>query len=430
MTEPVGSNGGGATRREFLKTSTVAAVGGAVTAGAGFLPNAHAAGSDTVRIGMIGCGGRGTGAATNAAEAAENVKIVAMADAFKDNLENSRSNLQKLGKQYAVDNDHAFVGLDAYKKLLECEVEYVILATPPGFRPQHLKAAVAAGKHVFTEKPVGTDGPGIRTVLEAAEEAKRKGLTIVAGTQRRHQGSYLASMGKIHDGAIGDVTGARVYWNQGGLWSREKQPDWSELEWQVRNWLYFSWLSGDHICEQHVHNLDVANWALGAHPVKAVALGGREVRKAPLYGNIFDHFAVDYEYPKDVHVASYCRQIDGTEGNVSETVVGTKGTWTSQQQKITGEHKWQYRSKGDKDPYVQEHIDLIESLRSGKPLNELKQVAESTLTAILGRMAAYTGKAVTWDEALNSKEDLFPRELNWGPNKVPSAAVPGTTPLA
>ena len=429
MTEPVGSKGG-ASRREFLKSSTAVAAGGAaVVSGLGALANVHAAGSDTVKVGMIGCGGRGTGAAANSAEAAENVKIVAMADTFKDNLDNSRSELRKLGKQYDVSDDHAFVGLDAYKKVLECELDYVILATPPGFRPQHLKAAIAAGKHVFTEKPVGTDGPGIRAVLEAAEEAKRKGLTVVAGTQRRHQAGYLESMKQIHDGAIGDVTSARVFWNQGGLWHREQQSNWSDLEWQVRNWLYFSWASGDHICEQHVHNLDVANWAVGAHPVRAVGMGGRQVRVEPVYGNIFDHFAIDYEYPNDVHVMSMCRQIEGCEANISEQVVGTKGRWTSNGYRLTGETNWRYRGK-EVNPYVQEHIDLIDSIKGGKGLNELQRVAESTLTAIMGRMSAYTGKAVTWEEALNSKLDLFPRELAWGPHPVPPVAIPGTTPLA
>ena len=426
MTEPVGTNSGSPTRREFLKTSGV--IGGALTAGLAGMANVHAAGSDAVRVGMIGCGGRGTGAAANSAEACPEVKIVAMGDAFPDNLSNARSNLQKLGKQFDAPEDRCFAGLDAYKKVLECDLDYVILATPPGFRPQHLKAAVAAGKHVFTEKPVGTDGPGIRAVLEAAEEAKKKGLTIVAGTQRRHQAGYIESMKQIHDGAIGEITSARCYWNQGGLWSREKQSDWSDMEWQVRNWLYFSWLSGDHICEQHVHNLDVMNWALKAHPVRAVGLGGRQVRTAPLYGNIFDHFAIDYEYPNEVHVQSQARQIDGCENNVSEAVVGTKGSWDSNGYRMKGETKWRFRGK-EINPYVQEHMDLIESLKAGKPINELKTVAESTLTAIMGRMSAYTGKAVTWDDALNSKEDLFPKELAWGPNTVPPPATPGQTPL-
>jgi predicted dehydrogenase len=264
-------------------------------------------------------------------------------------------------------------------------------------------------------------------VLDAYEEAKKKGLSIAAGTQRRHQNSYLESMKKIHDGAIGEITAARVYWNQGGLWSREKQPGWSDMEWQVRNWLYFTWLSGDHICEQHVHNIDVMNWAIQDHPVRAVAMGGRQVRTSKDYGNIFDHFAVDFEYPKGVHVASYCRQIPGCENNVSEQVVGTKGHWNSGGYRFSNGDS--ARVRRERNPYEQEHIDLVESIRAGKPLNELRTVAESTLTAIMGRMSAYTGKAVTWEQALNSKERLVPEHLAFGPMPTPPVAVPGQTEL-
>ncbi|MBV9124842.1 MAG: Gfo/Idh/MocA family oxidoreductase [Planctomycetes bacterium] len=433
-----------ATRREFLKTTTAAAAGTALAANLTLLSNVHAAGSDVIRVGLVGCGGRGTGAAENVLNAAPNVHIVALADVFKDRLDGARGrleklaqddeNIKKLGNKVEIKDDHCFLGLDAYEKLLGSDINYVILATPPGFRPIHLQAAVAAGKTIFTEKPVGVDGPGIRKVLAAYEEAQRKGLHIAAGTQRRHQAGYIATIKQIHEGALGDITSARCYWNQGGLWQHDREPSWSDVEWQIRNWLYFTWLSGDHICEQHVHNLDVINWALGGHPLRALSLGGRQVRTGPQYGMIYDHFATEYEYPNNVHVLSQCRQIDNCDGNVtpraggvSEAVQGTKGFcqvnhYTINRQKVfSGE---------EVNPYVQEHTDLIESVRSGKPLNELKNVAETTLTAVLGRLSAYTGKLVTWEQALHSKWDLMPKELTMDMSlPVAPVAMPGITPL-
>jgi predicted dehydrogenase len=293
-----------------------------------------------------------------------------------------------------------------------------------------LEYAISKGKNIFTEKPVGVDGPGIRRVLAAYNEAKQKNLAIAAGTQRRHQAGYMETIKKLHDGAIGDITGGRCYWNQGRLWNKEK-GNYSDLEWQLRNWLYFVWLSGDHICEQHVHNLDVINWIMKSPPVRAVGMGGRQVRTAPEFGHIFDHFAVDLEYPNGVHVMSMCRQIDGCENSVSEAVVGTKGFCQVNNYSIKGASDWRYKSdRKDPDPYVQEHTDLIESIRSGKPINELKNVAESTLTAVLGRMTCYTGKAVTWDQALNSRENTMPEKLSWDMKlPVPPVAVPGQTKL-
>ncbi|MEO6809355.1 MAG: Gfo/Idh/MocA family oxidoreductase, partial [Isosphaeraceae bacterium] len=328
-----------------------------------------------------------------------------------------------------VPEDRRFVGFDAYKQVIDSGVDLVLLATPPGFRPMMIEEAVKAGKHVFAEKPIGVDGPGIRKVLAAAQEAKSKGLSIVVGTQRRHQAPYLESMKRIHDGEIGDVVGGRCYWNQGALWNKGRKDDWSDMEWQIRNWLYFTWLSGDHICEQHVHNLDVINWAIGAHPVRAVSLGGRQVRTSKEYGHIYDHFATELEYPNNVHVTSMCRQIPNCENNVSEAVVGTKGDWQSGgfAFHIGGETK-RVRDKG-RNPYVQEHVDLIASIREGKPLNELRQVAESTLTAIMSRMSAYTGKAVTWEQAMESKHDLLPKDLVFGPLPVAPVAMPGETEL-
>ncbi len=415
-------------RRDFLKVSTAALAGG-VVARLGVVPAVHATGSDEIRVGVIGCGDRGTGATQNVLESSPGVKIVAMGDVFKDHIEKSLKNLEKFADKIDVPEDRQFVGFDAYEKVLASDVNYVILATPPGFRPVHLKAAVAAGKNIFSEKPVGVDGPAIRTVLEAYEEAKSKGLAIGVGTQRRHQTGYLETLKRIHGGAIGEVTEGRVYWNQGPIWVHPREEGWSDMEWQLRNWYYFTWLCGDHIVEQHVHNLDVANWAIGSHPVRAVGLGGRQVRTGPEYGNIYDHFAIDYEYENGVRVASYCRQIQNCENNVSESLVGTKGFCQVNKYSITGARAWKFPGQDNK-PYVQEHTDLIASIRAGKPYNELKSVAESTLTAILGRMAAYTGKAVTWDQALNSKESLMPEKIAWDVSlAVAPVAMPGQTEL-
>jgi len=413
-------------RRAFLKTSTMAMAGG-VAAQFGVLPAVHAAGSDEIRVGLIGCGERGTGAAQNAIESSPGVKLMAMGDVFADHIDKSLANLEKVRDSVDVPEDRRFVGFDAYEKVLASDVNYVILATPPGFRPLHLKAAVTAGKNIFAEKPVAVDGPGIRSVLEAHEEAKTKGLAIGVGTQRRHQAGYRETMKRIQDGAIGEIVEARVYWNQGPIWVHPRQDGWSDMEWQLRNWYYFTWLCGDHIVEQHVHNLDVANWALKSHPIGAVGLGGRQVRTGPEYGNIYDHFAVDYEYEKGVRVASYCRQMPNCENNVSEALVGSKGFCQANKYSITGPRPWQFPGQDNK-PYTQEHTDLIASIRAGKPYNELKTVAESTLTAILGRMAAYTGKAVTWDQALNSKEDLMPSRVDWDAKlDVAPVAMPGQT---
>ncbi len=419
MTDPQSS------RRDFLRDSAV--VAGALSATA--IPSVHAQGSDTIKVGVIGCGGRGTGAAENCADSAKGVKIFAMGDLFPDHLENSRKRLKNaLGDRYDVSDARAFSGFDAYKKVIDSDIDLVILATPPGFRPQMIEYTVEKGKNLFTEKPVGVDGTGIRKVLAAYDKSKEKNLAIVAGTQRRHQAPYIESMKRIHEGEIGDLVGGRCYWNQGALWHKDKMSEWSEMEWQVRNWLYFTWLSGDHIVEQHVHNLDVINWAFQQHPTRAVALGGRQQRTDAVYGQIFDHFATDLEYANGVHVLSMARQIPGCENNVSEALVGTKGTWNSNGFRFTGESRTRIREMGT-NPYVQEHTDLIASIRAGKPLNELKTVAESTLTAIMCRMSAYTGKAVTWEQALNSKEDTFPKNLEFGPNAVPPVAIPGVTEL-
>jgi predicted dehydrogenase len=387
-----------------------------------------------IKVGLVGCGGRGSGAAENICEAAGtsyNIKLHAMADAFGDNLKHCRDRLKNsehVKDKFDVSDDRCFVGFDAYQKVIDC-CDLIMLATPPGFRPGHIEATIKAGKHLFTEKPVGVDGPGIRKVLAAHDEAVQKKLCVVAGTQRRHQASYLEAMNRIKDGAIGDITSARVYWNQGDIWMRDRKPGWSDMEYQVRNWYHHLWLCGDHIVEQHVHNLDVAIWAIGAHPIRAVGMGGRQVHNEPAWGQNYDHFAIDYEFPNGIHVLSMCRQISGCENNVSETITGTKGEWTSVNQRFTGKNKGRVRIAHETNPYVQEHIDLLQSIYDNKPVCELKQVAESTLAAILGRTSAYTGKAITWDEMKNSKVDTFPEKLEWGPYPEPAVPKPGVSGL-
>jgi len=421
-------------RREFLKSSAAAVVGGTVASHLGFVPAVYPAGSDLIRVGLIGCGGRGTGAATDVLQAAPNVKLVAMGDAFKDRLETSRAEIKKeAADKMDVPDERCFVGFDAYEKVLASGVDYVVLATPPGFRPLHLKAAVAAGKHVFAEKPVAVDGPGIRTCLEVYEQAKAKNLGIASGTQYRHSTGHQETIKRLHGGAIGQVVAARAYFNTGELWVKPRQPGWTDMEYQMRNWYYFTWLCGDHIVEQHVHNLDIVNWVMQGHPVRAVGAGGRQVRTGPDFGHIYDHFVIDYEYENGARMMSMCRQMANCENNVSEGFAGTKGFCQIVPYRtyaITGQQPWSFEVSKDNKPYVQEHTDLIESIRAGKPINELKNVAESSLTAIMGRMAAYTGKLVTWEQALNSEESLMPATLDWNaPLPVPPVAMPGQTEL-
>ncbi|MGH7465416.1 MAG: Gfo/Idh/MocA family protein, partial [Longimicrobiales bacterium] len=311
------------------------------------------------------------------------------------------------------------------------------LATPPGFRPLHLAAAVDAGKHVFAEKPVATDVAGIRSVLATYEKARQKGLGIGVGTQRRHHAGYIEVMNRIRDGAIGDVLNGQVYWNQGGLWSREQEADWSDTEWQIRNWLYFAWLSGDHIVEQHVHNIDVANWVMDGPPIRAIGVGGRQSRTEPVYGHIYDHFAIDFEYPSGVHVMSMSRQIRGARGRIGEWFQGSKGSAHTSEggtQTLQGPNAYEWtRQENFVSPMVQEHADLIESIRAGRPRNDLKRIAESNLTAIMGREAAYTGQVIEWDELLAAEQALAPTALasvQFGPLEVPPVPVPGRTEVA
>jgi myo-inositol 2-dehydrogenase / D-chiro-inositol 1-dehydrogenase len=419
----------GMTRRDFIKTTSVASMASlaAAVSGAG---GRCAGGSDAIRVGVIGCGGRGTGAAIDAVNSAPGVEILALFDPFQDRVEKSlKTLLEKVPNAVKVKPETCFTGLEGYKKLLAIkDINYIVTAAPPGFRPIHLKAAIEAGKNVFMEKPVAVDPVGVRSVIASSELAAKKGLAIVAGTQRRHQQKYLEVMKRIQDGAIGEIVGGQCYWNQGELWVIKQTPEMSDMEWQCRNWLYFSWTSGDHIVEQHVHNIDVMNWAFGATPVKVMGMGGRQVRTAPEYGNIFDHFAVEFEYPNGARVMSMCRQTPGCADRVEEKIVGTKGHAFGYGE-ISGPSAWKF--EGDElNPYVVEHTDLIASIRAGKPLNEGKRIAESTLCAVMGRMSAYTGRAISWDWAMNaSKLDLTPARFELGPNPVDPVAVPGKTPL-
>jgi predicted dehydrogenase len=434
-------------RRQFLRDSSLA-LAGAAAATVPFVHTAHAGDGSPIKIGLIGCGGRGTGAVLDALGAAtqviypqsgyhtedvapgaraehKDIGVAALADVFEDRLASCRKELDKLG--IFVPREQCFVGFDAYKRLLAVpEVNYVILATPPHFRPAHLLASIEAGKHVFAEKPVAVDVPGVRTVIEAGELARRKGLGIAAGTHRRHAADYRETIQRIRDGALGEIVYARCYWNGGPIWVVERQPGWSDLEWQLRNWNYFTWLSGDHVVEQHVHNLDVINWALGAHPTRVVAaLGGRQVRTGPQYGHVYDHFAVEYEYPNGVRVFSQCRQINGCDNLVEEAVVGTLGE--SNCRNVIKPKKgsaWRFRGQAP-NPYRQEHQDLIASIRAGRPINEAQAIAESTLTGIIGREAVYSGKAIDWDRAMQSTRRLGPERYVLGPYPVPEVAMPG-----
>lgn len=429
------------TRRRFIRRSIQA---GTVTFLAG---NVHvfAGASDTIRVGLIGTGGRGTGAGIiDCAESSKGIELVAMGDLFKDHLDaapaNIQSNLERRGLPvndiYKVTPETTFVGFDAYKKVIESGVDMVILTTPPNFRPQHLRAAVEAGKHVFMEKPVAVDPVGVRSVLESTELASKKGLTVVAGTQMRRLASNREIIKRIHEGAIGDILAGQCYRSGSAMrtWMPEerlKRDEWSEMEYQIRRWLFWTWLSGDFIVEMHVHNLDVMNWIMDAPPVRCVGLGGRQARTGMEYGNVFDHFSVEYEYPNDVRVEYMGTQIDNYDYRSDQRVSGTKGSAILDFRRgaITGSQPFTWDGESP-NPSVQQYKEMIDSIRNGKVLNEGRQIAESTMTAIMGRMSAYTGKTVDWDWALNeSSLDLSPEEMVFADMERTPVAVPGQTLL-
>ena len=402
-------------RRDFLKTAAAATAATGIVAGTPSLSmarSANVAGTDSVKIGLIGCGGRGKGAATQALKTKSGpVTLTAVADVFEDRMTDSIAQIKEEYKdepeKVRIDDAKKFVGFDAYKGVLESDVDLVILATPPGFRPLHFEQAIRADKHVFMEKPVGVDGPGIRRVLEASAIAKDKNLLVQVGLQRRHEPAYIETIKQLQEGAIGDINLFRCYWNSGGVWDRPRQDDDTELKYQMRNWYYFNWLCGDHINEQHIHNIDVCNWVMNGFPVKAQGQGGREVRDGDNFGQIFDHHTVEFTYENGTKMFSQCRHIKNTWGSVSEHAHGSEGYCNIGAGKIfdaKGELKWEF-GKGGRGGHQQEHHDLFADL-NGRALsfpNEGEYGAKSTLTAILGRMATYTGKEITWDQALNSE---------------------------
>ncbi len=430
------TRGASVSRRDFMKSSAAAGMAAILSARSSLF----AAGSDSIRVGLVGCGDRGTGAAVDCINSSKGVELVAMADMFRDKIERSKFQLRrKLGEKFTavkVDEDSCFLGFDACDKLLKKDLQMVILATPPGFRAQQLEAAIKAGKNVFMEKPAAVDPAGVRSVIHSSELADTKGLSIVAGTQQRRQHQYREVMKRIHNGDIGTIVGGQCYWDWGhSKWHYvPRNPEWSDMEWQIRTWPYFCWLSGDHIVEQHLHNLDVMNWAIGSHPLQCLGMGGREVRKGKGFGNIFDHFSVEYEYPNGVRVASMCSQIEGTTNRVGSRVVGSKGhSYTTRSlghiYYIDGRPDYKYEGE-QISGLEKEHSDLIESIRKSEPINEGKQVAESTLTAIMGRMSAYTGRALKWDWVMKaSKLDLGPEKLEMGDLDVAPVPVPGKTNL-
>jgi predicted dehydrogenase len=390
---------------------------------------AFAQSSDTLKIALIGCGGRGSGAANQALNV-PGTKLVAVADAFKDRLDGALNSLKQAHPNSVdVPADRQFVGLDAFKNAISL-ADVVILATPPGFRPFHFEEAVKQGKNVFAEKPVATDAPGVRRFLAAAEEAKKKNLKVGIGLQRHHQPGYLETIQRLHDGAIGDIHTLRVYWNDGGVWVNPRKAGQTEMEFQMRNWYYFNWLCGDHICEQHIHNLDVANWVKNGYPVKARGMGGRQVRTAKEYGEIYDHHAVEYFYADGSTAFSQCRHIRGAWSSVSEHCVGTKGNADVGGHVIraTGAEAWRFRGTKNVDPYQQEHDDLFAAIRGNKDYNEAFNGAKSTMTAILGRMATYSGQEITWEQALNSDLDTMPKVLAWDADPGPKVGADGLYP--
>jgi myo-inositol 2-dehydrogenase/D-chiro-inositol 1-dehydrogenase len=421
-------------RRDFIKTSSTVAAAMAL-GGLSIERSAYAAGSDQIKLALIGCGGRGSGAADQALSTEGDVKLIAMGDAFPDRLKSSLNELKnKHSDRVDVPEDHQFIGFDAYKKAIAL-ADVVILATPPGFRPIHFEEAVRQGKNIFMEKPVATDAPGVRRVLAAAQEAKKKNLKVGVGLQRHHQAAYLDTIKRLHDGAIGDIVAMRSYWNDSGVWVKPRQPGQTEMEYQMRNWYYFVWLCGDHINEQHIHNLDVINWVKNGYPVRCHGLGGRQVRTGKEYGEIFDHHAVEFEYADGSRNYSQCQHTHGCWSSVSEHVVGTKGTCDVSAARITGPNAWRFPKQETRNPYQQEHDDLFAAIRNNTPYNEAENGAKSTMTAIMGRMATYSGKLIEWNEALNSEISLAPTEFSWDakPQSLPDEngfyriPMPGTT---
>nr|WP_298791065.1 Gfo/Idh/MocA family oxidoreductase [uncultured Allomuricauda sp.] len=424
------------TRRDFVKNTTLLSAGMLLpTLDVGAMANVFE--NKTLKLALVGCGGRGSGAADQALQADDNVELVAMADAFEDRLTSSFNNLSE---KYAgtekinVKEKNRFVGFDAYKKAIDL-ADVVILATPPGFRPQHFAYAIENDKHVFMEKPLATDVPGIRKVLEMAEVAKSKKLNVVVGLQRHYQENYLQTLDLLENDTIGKIVSGQVYWNSAGVWVKPRKPEYTEMEYQMRNWYYFNWLCGDHILEQHIHNIDVANWFIGEYPVSAQGMGGRLVRTGKEYGEIFDHHFVEFTYPSGAVVASQCRHQPNTMYRVGEAFQGTKGTvvtndaGTAKIYDINGKELHSISNSEGHNPYQEEHNRLFASIRNNEVINNGEYGAKSTMTAILGRMATYSGKVITWEEAMKSELSLVPEELSWDANPPVMPNEDGSYPI-
>ncbi len=406
---PTSSPSPSETRRSFIKATSALVAGSGLVGGQLPLARAaHAFGSDVIKLGLIGCGGRGTGAAGDAMRTEGPTKLVAAADAFEKRASTCIGQLKKKNADKVDDKIKISIGIDGYKEVLNSDCDLVILATPPGFRPLHFDAAIKAGKNVFAEKPVATDAPGVRRFLETNKLAKEKGLTVQVGLQRHHQTNYREAIKMMKDGAIGEILLTRVYWNTAGIWTRNREEGMTELEYQMHNWYHFNWLSGDHICEQHIHNLDVSNWLMDAHPIEANGQGGR--RDLDGYtGEIYDHHFVEYTYPSGAKMFSQCRQIPGCWGSVSEHVQGTKGSCDLAQNSAIiydekGNEKW--RAAKPENGHENEHVDMFAAIRKGEIPNEGDYGATSTMTAIMGRMATYSGKKLSWDDCFNSRVAL------------------------
>ena len=425
--------GRGLTRRGFVRSTAamaamplVARMPGRVGGDAGRAP--------MLKVGLIGCGGRGTGAASQALAADDGAVLTAMADVFADRLATSLGHLQKAAAdRVKVDEAHRFVGLDAYQRLIDSGVDVVILATPPAFRPAHLRAAVDAGKHIFTEKPMAVDGPGLRSVMASAQKAREKGLSLVSGFCWRYSAAERATYARIHEGGLGEIRAIYATYNATPLRTNPRQEDWSDLDFQLRNWQHMLWLSGDHILEQAVHSIDKIAWAMkDVPPVRAVAVGGRQARAdAPETGNVWDHFAVTYEFGDGARGFLMARQMARCATDNSDLIMGSTGVcdlngWAPRHV-ITGEKPWKYEGPYN-SMYQQEHDELFASIRNGKPMNDGEWMCNSTAMGLMGRMAAYTGQTVTWDQVLNSEESLVPEDLTAAPALRP-VATPGVTKL-
>ena len=421
-------------RRKFLRSSSAAMIGTTLV-NIGLPANSFASSASVLKVGLIGCGGRGTGAAAQALQADANVSLTAMGDVFADRLEESyKALMEEVPTKLKVDKATKFVGFDAYQKVIDSGVDVVLLATPPGFRPEHLMYAINAGKHVFCEKPVAVDPPGIRKVMEAAKKAKEKKLSLVSGFTFRYDYSKRALFEKIHQGAIGDVVSVSSTRNGGDLWYFPRQASWTDMEYQMRNWYYQNWLSGDYLVEMIVHSMDLMMWAVNDKlPLKATGTGGRQVRVDPKYGNIYDHFAIEFEFENNIRGFSFSRQQPGCSNRNSIEIGGTignafanMGEWAHM---ITGKNKWVY--EGEKNnPYQTQHDEFFASIRNSKPMNDGERMANSTMVAILGRMVAYSGQTLSWQDAINSNQALGPAhdEYDWNFKYAgPPVAIPGIT---